>query len=149
MLGYRPEGSGFAFAIGGKTTNVSRYELAGDQLSYVEHGGHRRNVRVVADESRADVLVDGALITLEIEARFPDHAHQAVEGGLVAPMPGRVVKILANAGDAVPAGAPLVVLEAMKMEHTVRAPEAGTLRALHVSVGDQVDAEHLLAVVTP
>jgi propionyl-CoA carboxylase alpha chain len=45
-------------------------------------------------------------------------------------------------------GAPLVVLEAMKMEHTVRAPAAGTVRALHVAVGEQVDADRLLAVVT-
>jgi acetyl-CoA/propionyl-CoA carboxylase biotin carboxyl carrier protein len=52
-------------------------------------------------------------------------------------------------GQEVAAGAPLVVLEAMKMEHTVRAPDAGILRALHVAVGDQVDADRLLAVVTP
>ena len=64
-------------------------------------------------------------------------------------MPGKVVKVLVAAGEAVAAGAPLVVLEAMKMEHTVRAPEAGTVRALHVAVGDQVDADRLLAVVTP
>ena len=150
VLGYRPASDGgLDFAIGGKTTHVSRYELAGDHLAYVEHGGHRRKVRVIADDQRAYVLVEGALIALDIEPRFPDHAHQAIEGGLVAPMPGQVVKILAAAGDAIIAGAPLVVLEAMKMEHTVRAPEAGTLRALHVSVGDQVDADRLLAVVTP
>jgi acetyl-CoA/propionyl-CoA carboxylase biotin carboxyl carrier protein len=64
-------------------------------------------------------------------------------------MPGKVVKILAAMGQEVAAGAPLVVLEAMKMEHTVRAPDAGILRALHVAVGDQVDADRLLAVVTP
>ncbi|MBV8763024.1 MAG: ATP-grasp domain-containing protein [Deltaproteobacteria bacterium] len=149
VLGYRPERGGLTFAIGGKTTHVSHYELAGDQLTFVEQAGHRRNVRVVATDSRAYVLSEGALIVLDIEPQFPDHAHQAVEGGLIAPMPGKVVKILAAAGDAVPAGAPLVVLEAMKMEHTVRAPEAGTLRALHVAVGDQVEADRLLAVVTP
>ena len=63
-------------------------------------------------------------------------------------MPGKVVKVLVAAGQEVAAGAPLVVLEAMKMEHTVRAAEAGTVRALHVAVGDQVDADRLLAVVT-
>ncbi len=149
VLGYHPERGGFTFAIGGKTTHVSRYELVGDQLSFVEQAGHRRTVRVIATEDRAYVLSEGALIALDIEPRFPDHAHQAVEGGLIAPMPGKVVKILAATGDAITAGAPLVVLEAMKMEHTVRAPEAGTLRALHVAVGDQVEADRLLAVVTP
>jgi len=149
LVGYRPEAGGLTFAIGGKTTHVSHYELVGDRLSFVEHAGHRRNVRVIATDTRAYVLSEGALIVLDIEPRFPDHAHQAVEGGLIAPMPGKVVKILAAAGEAVAQGAPLVVLEAMKMEHTVRAPEAGTLRALHVAVGDQVEADRLLAVVTP
>jgi len=48
----------------------------------------------------------------------------------------------------VAAGAPLVVLEAMKMEHTVRAAAAGRVHAIHASVGQQVDADHLLAVVS-
>ena len=63
-------------------------------------------------------------------------------------MPGKVVKVLVEQGQAVEAGAPLLVLEAMKMEHTVRAADAGTVRALYVLVGDQVDADRLLAVVT-
>jgi acetyl/propionyl-CoA carboxylase alpha subunit len=148
-LGYHPEAGGFSFAIGGKTTHVSHHELRGDELAWTEHGGHRRKARVAIDDDRAYVLADGALLALDIAPRFPDHEHQAVEGGLVAPMPGKVVKILAAMGQEVAAGAPLVVLEAMKMEHTVRAPDAGVLRALHVAVGDQVDADRLLAVVTP
>jgi biotin carboxyl carrier protein len=44
--------------------------------------------------------------------------------------------------------APLIVLEAMKMEHTVRASAAGTVRAIHVAVGDQVDTDRVLAIVT-
>ncbi|MEO8842475.1 MAG: biotin/lipoyl-containing protein [Kofleriaceae bacterium] len=63
-------------------------------------------------------------------------------------MPGKVVKVLVTEGQEVTAGAALVVLEAMKMEHTVRAAEAGFVRELHVAVGDQVDTDRLLAVVT-
>ena len=73
---------------------------------------------------------------------------KAIKGGLVAPMPGKVVKVLVTEGETVASGAALVVLEAMKMEHTVRAQEAGIVRALHVAVGDQVDTDRLLAVVT-
>ena len=51
-------------------------------------------------------------------------------------------------GTTVEAGASLMILEAMKMEHTVRAREAGTVRAIHVAPGDQVETDHLLAVVT-
>ena len=122
-------------------------ELAGDRVTWVEHGAHRRVARVAVGGDRHWVQLDGALLVLVEQPRFPDARARAVDGGLVAPMPGKVVKVLAAAGDAVAAGAALVVLEAMKMEHTVRAPAAGTLRALHVAVGDQVDGDQLLAVV--
>ena len=63
-------------------------------------------------------------------------------------MPGKVAKVLVTVGQEVAAGAALVVLEAMKMEHTVRAAAAGVVRAMHVEVGEQVEADRLLAVVT-
>jgi len=148
QLGYHPEGEGFAFAIGGKTTHVSRYGLDGDRLWFVEHGGHRRQARVIASGPRVYVLSEGQTFAFVEEPQFPDHTHQAVAGGLTAPMPGKVVKVLVSLEQAVEAGTPLIVLEAMKMEHTVRAAEAGTVRALHVAVGDQVDTDRLLAVVT-
>jgi 3-methylcrotonyl-CoA carboxylase alpha subunit len=148
QLGYRPHGSGFAFSIGGKITEVSRFAVEGDRLWFVEHGGHRRQVRVASASGRIHVLSEGLLFSFVEEPRFPEHAAQSVAGGLVAPMPGKVVKVLVEAGQTVAAGAALVVLEAMKMEHTVRAAEAGTVRELHVAVGDQVDTDRLLAVVT-
>ena len=148
QLGYRSAASsGFDFAIGGKTTHVTRFGLDGDHLWFVEHGGHRRQARVVASGARIHVLADGHLTTLVEALRFPTHDAHAVAGGLVSPMPGKVVKVLVTVGQEVAVGAPLVVLEAMKMEHTVRAAAAGTVRELHVAVGDQVDADRLLAVV--
>ena len=53
-------------------------------------------------------------------------------------MPGRIIDIAVVAGTAVRRGDKLLVLEAMKMEHTIRAPAAGTVAALHVTVGEQV-----------
>jgi acetyl/propionyl-CoA carboxylase alpha subunit len=148
QLAYRPAGDGFEVAMGGKTTPVSHVVLAGDRVTFTEYGQHRRSARVITAGARTFVLADGALTVLVEEPRFPDHAVQAIEGGLVAPMPGKVVKVLVTTGEEVVAGAALVVLEAMKMEHTVRATAAGTVRELHVAVGDQVDADRLLAVVT-
>ncbi len=147
QLGYHPTATGFAIAIGGKTTPVSHVTLAGDQLAFTEYGTHRRRARVIAAK-HTYVLADGMLTTLVEAPRFPDHAAEVIQGGLVAPMPGKVVKVLVGVDEVVEAGAPLVVLEAMKMEHTVRAGDAGTVRELHVAVGDQVDADRLLAVVT-
>jgi acetyl/propionyl-CoA carboxylase alpha subunit len=149
VIGYRPGAHGaIELAIGGKTTHVGSYGLDGDRLWFVEHGGHRRQVRIATAGPRTWVHSEGHLVALVEQPRFIEPGSRVVPGGLTAPMPGKVVKVLASTGQEVAAGAPLVVLEAMKMEHTVRAPDAGVVRALHVAVGDQVDADRLLAVVT-
>ena len=71
-----------------------------------------------------------------------DEAH----GSVLAPMPGKVVALLVEAGSAVARDTPLLIVEAMKMEHTVRAPVAGLLRSFFVAVGDQVAmGEQLMA----
>jgi acetyl/propionyl-CoA carboxylase alpha subunit len=148
QLGYRPAGdSGVDFAIGGKTTHVSSYGVDGDRVWFVEHGGHRRTARVASAGAKSWVLADGLQLAFVEQPRFAEHGTAAVAGALTAPMPGKVVKVLVAAGEQVSSGAPLVVLEAMKMEHTVRAAGAGIVRAIHVAVGDQVDADRLLAGV--
>ena len=138
-----------ALAIGGKTTRVSAFGKDGDRVWFVEGNGHRRSARVARSGARVYVLSEGLGFAFAERPRFPDATKHEVAGGLVAPMPGKVVKVLVSEGESVPAAAPLVVLEAMKMEHTVRAPEAGVVRAIHVAVGDQVEHDRLLAVVTP
>jgi 3-methylcrotonyl-CoA carboxylase alpha subunit len=69
-------------------------------------------------------------------------AHAGEESGhgghLTAPMSGAIVAVLVEPGDVVARGAPLLVLEAMKMEHTIVAPTAGTVTAIHFRKGDQV-----------
>ncbi|MDV7213971.1 acetyl-CoA carboxylase biotin carboxyl carrier protein subunit, partial [Azotobacter beijerinckii] len=63
------------------------------------------------------------------------HAHH---GGLTAPMNGSIVRVLVEAGQHVEAGTPLVVLEAMKMEHSIRAPRAGMVKGLYCREGELV-----------
>ena len=149
QLGYRPAGpEGIAITLGGKTITVSRFGVDGDRVWFVEGAGHRRQVRVATAGARAWVLSEGLTLALTQVPRFPEPGARVVAGGLVAPMPGKVVKVLVTEGEVVAAGAALVVLEAMKMEHTVRAGEPGTVRAVHVVVGEQVESDRLLAVVT-
>lgn len=66
-----------------------------------------------------------------------------------APMPGQIVEITANVGDALKDGDRVLILEAMKMQQSITAPHDGTLQSVGVAVGDQVDEGQLLAVVQP
>jgi biotin carboxyl carrier protein len=65
----------------------------------------------------------------------------------IAPMPGKVVRVLVKAGDAVEAGQGLVVIEAMKMQNEVRSPKRGTVERLLVSEGQTINAGEVLAIV--
>ncbi len=79
--------------------------------------------------------------------RFPDPAATAAPGSLLAPMPGTVVRLEVAPGAHVTAGTPIVVLEAMKMEHSVCAPHDGVVTDIEVTGGQQVDVGTVLAVV--
>ncbi|MFD7004656.1 acetyl/propionyl/methylcrotonyl-CoA carboxylase subunit alpha [Rhodococcus jostii] len=96
-----------------------------------------------------DVFVDSALgpVSLHAAPRFTDPSAVVAEGSLLAPMPGSVIRVGAAAGDSVSAGQPIVWLEAMKMEHTIKAPASGVLTELSVTAGQQVDVGTVLAVV--
>ncbi|WP_445938132.1 acetyl/propionyl/methylcrotonyl-CoA carboxylase subunit alpha [Pseudomonas sp.] len=86
---------------------------------YLHYAGELRSIQ------RVDPIA-------EVEASLQHH------GGLTAPMNGSIVRVLVEAGQAVEAGAALVVLEAMKMEHSIRAPHAGTVKALYCKEGEMV-----------
>ena len=103
---------------------------------------HRRGAAIDVDGP------DGHLAFTEIE-RFPVPVPQLPAGSLQAPMPGSVVRILRAVGDRVTAREPVVVIEAMKMEHQIRAARAGTVASLPVGVGQQVDTGTVLAIVDP
>lgn len=108
-------------------------------------------VRYRFDVARADesVFVDSAfgMVRLTPVERLPAPAPLREPGSLLAPMPGNVVRIEAAQGDPVTAGQPVLVLEAMKMEHLIAAPSAGVIAELRVAQGDQVDAGDVLAIV--
>ena len=80
--------------------------------------------------------------------RFVDPADAVASGSLLAPMPGTVVRVAVEQGAQVAAGDVVLVLEAMKMQHTVTAPGAGTVTEINVQPGAQVASGEVLAVVT-
>ncbi|MEV6610511.1 biotin carboxylase N-terminal domain-containing protein [Kutzneria sp. NPDC051319] len=86
-------------------------------------------------------------VALTLVPRFPDPTDKVAEGATVAPMPGTVVRVSVEPGAVVEAGAELLVLEAMKMEHRVVAAAGGTVAEVLVQAGQQVEAGAVLAVV--
>ncbi|WP_433422560.1 acetyl/propionyl/methylcrotonyl-CoA carboxylase subunit alpha [Microtetraspora malaysiensis] len=79
--------------------------------------------------------------------RLPEPARQVEPGSLLAPMPGTVLRVAVEPGDRVAAGQPVIVLEAMKMEHQIVSPGAGVVAALDAVAGRQVEAGAVLAVI--
>jgi propionyl-CoA carboxylase alpha chain len=145
-VGYRL-GRSPLFTVDGEALPVTLLDAQPDTVQLVVDGVRRR-----CDVRRYDnaVHVDSALGSAAFRPvdRFPSKEGQRPSGSLVAPMPGTVVKILAAPGDTVTKGDPVVVIEAMKMEHTIGAAGDGTVDEILVSVGAQVDIDEVIAVIT-
>ncbi|MBW8311572.1 MAG: acetyl/propionyl/methylcrotonyl-CoA carboxylase subunit alpha [Rhizobium sp.] len=118
--------------------------VAGRLVADVDGRQHR--VRADADEQRASVHDGDQRFRLERVPAFRFDEGEAAGGSdrISAPMPGRVVLVRAEAGQAVAEGQELLVMEAMKMELSLRAPRAGTVAAVQAAVGDFVDADAVL-----
>ena len=131
-------GDSFALEFEGKAVTVNGRFTAGGELR-VDLGGRRISATVVAAGEKRHVFIDGvSFIFAAIDPLFHAGSGGGAEGGLTAPMPGKVIALIAPVGARVEQGAPLLILEAMKMEHTIAAPAAGTVRSFLFSVGEQV-----------
>lgn len=122
---------------------------ASHEVTLVRHEGNDYAVRLDGRLVRGTVVVDGEEVHVFTGERhltlgYSDplaHAGESEdEGGrLTAPMPGKIVAILVKKDEAVVKGAPLLIMEAMKMEHTIAAPRDGVVEELLYSTGDQVE----------
>ncbi|KAF1007523.1 MAG: Acetyl-/propionyl-coenzyme A carboxylase alpha chain [Pseudomonas fluorescens] len=120
-------------------TGPNAAQLHGEQL-LVDHQGMRRGYLAVRSNEGVFLRWDGEMHSVSLfdplAAVEAGHSHQ---GGLTAPMNGSIVRVLVEIGQTVEAGSQLVVLEAMKMEHSIRAPHAGMVKALFCREGEMVD----------
>lgn len=83
-------------------------------------------------------------VDLMVEELGMDEVINAHIGDVIAPMPGKVLEIMAKPGDEVDAGSPILVLEAMKMENILKSAGKGVITEIHISEGQTVDKGHLL-----
>ena len=135
---------GLTLEIDGDRMAASCSEEPNGDLA-VDLDGARTTIHVVAEGDMITVLRHGHVHQLERMRAAADADHIAGGAGDVrAPLPGKVIQVLAEAGQTVKADTPLIILEAMKMEHTLVAPADGTIAEVAVSAGDQVTEGMLL-----
>jgi 3-methylcrotonyl-CoA carboxylase alpha subunit len=137
---------GWRLAVGGMDADLALAARDGATLS-IRLGAAAMHGTVRRDGELFHVFTGGRHFTLTYHDPMAHAGEAEAAGGrLTAPMPGKVVAILAKAGQAVKKGEPLVIMEAMKMEHTIGAPSDGVVEELLYAVGDQVaDGAPLLA----
>ena len=109
--------------------------------------GKRHYSRVTTSKNNILVHMPFGDVMLQSKPRFKMPGTEVTIGGLIAPMPGKVIDVKVKKGKKVKAGDTLVILEAMKMEHSIKAAEDGTVSELLISVNDQVENGALLMVV--
>jgi len=137
---HRGHDGALTLAVGGRHWPLTCRSLGGERSDHhdVQLGDQRWTLAVYAEGERITVFAPHGSLALHEVDPLAHAGEGTAEGRLTAPMPGKVVAFLAQAGDKVKAGQPLAVMEAMKMEHTIASPRDGTVAELMYGVGDQV-----------
>jgi biotin carboxyl carrier protein len=146
----------YRIVVDGTAHDVQVDRIGEFSLSLITNDGsvNSREVNVAPGAARGELLVElgGRTIPVIVDGRRKRSAgeggaHDAGEQRVVAPMPGRVVRVLVAPGDAVARRQGVVVVEAMKMENELGAPKAGRVKEVSVTPGTLVEAGRVLLVV--
>ena len=147
-------GDRFAVTLDGTTKQVDVARIDAHTLSLIVDGVWPADVTIAPASQGGDftITVGGVPIPATVNGRRrwgrqDDAAAGTGPERVAAPMPGKVVRVLVNAGDAVRARQPVVVVEAMKMENELRAGRDGAVAEVHVREGMSVEAGALLVVI--
>jgi 3-methylcrotonyl-CoA carboxylase alpha subunit len=129
--------SGLRIAI-----NAQNHALSGERLPdgrlLVRLDGSAYKARAVREGHDWHVFCDGDYRRLSLRQELAGTDEDPRAGSLAAPMPGKIIKVMTEAGAKVTKGQALLILEAMKMEHTITAPADGTVKEIHYGAGEQV-----------
>lgn len=157
------------FTINGQEVKVQNYNLNGNTLTF-ELNGKPYSYTMVNKDGPEMILDNGNRFKAAVGSPSKDGESMifsngreaigsgagkkmkragAVAGGLVSPMPGKIFKILKEEGSSVKKGEAILILEAMKMEHSIRSDKDGTVKKIFYKVGELVQGGVTLAEVTP
>jgi propionyl-CoA carboxylase alpha chain len=133
------------------TFHVDGFEIVSAQPDRVvlERAGVRSTYDVALSQTHVDVSGPEGACSFRSVPTFVDPSDAVAAGSLLAPMPAAVTTVAVEAGQQVSKGEVILVLEAMKMQHTITAPSDGVVAELDVSVGQQVESGAVLAVIEP
>ena len=146
-LRYRVRSGDVEFSVNGDRARRAELHAVTPDAVDITVADVRRRYQVRRHGSQ--VFVQSAIGSASFTERplLPVPQAETDPGSLLAPMPGKVVRVTTELGETVGAGEPLIIIEAMKMEHTVAAPIAGIVTTVSVREGDQVDSGQVLAHV--
>jgi len=113
----------------------------------VEIDSHRFYAHVTEAGSEIFINMPFGDVNASVIPRFIEPGNDVPEGGLIAPMPGKVIDVKVKKGSQVKAGDTLVIIEAMKMEHAIKATETGKIAKVMIKLNDQVDNGATLLVL--
>ncbi len=130
--------AGYHVTSGGRTTPING-ELVGDSLTVELYGHRQRGTLAHTEQGFTLYLPQGASHFHQVPPDTGESDANTAASQLCAPMNGTIVTLLVKAGAIVEADTPLLIMEAMKMEHTLRAPSAGTVESFYFEPGDLVD----------
>jgi len=145
-ISYKTKRNGSFVFNNGSTATIHHWST---EHIETEIDGERMASLITEGQENIHIQTNQGTVSFEILPRFEPPALQIAEGSLVAPMPGVVLEIKVSSGDSVSAGDTLLTLEAMKMEHHVKAPYKGTVAEILVSENQQLDNGVPLLVINP
>jgi biotin carboxyl carrier protein len=147
------EGAGWRVILDGQAVAVDAVEIAPNILSILLDGQSLEISITPSPDGKLKLQNGSQEFSAEVidPRAWSGRRHGSVEAEgrqqIVAPMPGKIVRILVKAGDPVEAGQGLLVVEAMKMQNEIRSPKGGTVERVHAKEGQPVNAGEVLCVV--
>ena len=136
--------TGYRLTMRNSEFQVSQPAVKGNAIRFIANGAAHRTT-VLTHGEKFSVLLASTRHHLRLVDPFHFEASgETNDGRLTAMMPGRVVKVMADAGDTVKKGQALIIMEAMKMEHTIVSPREGVVERVAFKVGDMVPADAVL-----